>query len=72
MKKVNLNAGRALKILMMEKEISGKELSKAVGVSEATISSLRKNPLISGASLFMLCDYFDMTAAEFIQKGEES
>tara|TARA_R110002167_G_scaffold257919_1_gene464418 strand:+ start:559 stop:780 length:222 start_codon:yes stop_codon:yes gene_type:complete len=70
MSKVNMNAGKALQILMVERDINGVELAKATGLTTVTISSLRKKKLISGNALFTLCDHFGITAAEFFQKGE--
>ena len=67
----NMNAGRALLILMSSHDIQAKELAVALGVSDNTISTLRNSRLISGSNLVMLSDHFGISAADFIRKGEE-
>lgn len=70
MKTANLNAGLALRKLMLENEITGVQLAFDLGISTMTVSALRRSKLISGSKLLMLSEYFGMTAAEFIKKGE--
>ena len=70
MKTANLNAGLALRKLMLENEITGVQLAFDLGISTMTVSALRRSKLISGSKLLMLPEYFGMTAAEFIKKGE--
>ena len=65
-----LDAGRSLRILMAERGINNKTLQQDLGLSDTTISTLRRNKLISGRNLVMLADYFELTAAQFILKGE--
>ena len=70
-KLLSLNAGKSLRIIMEEWDITAGKLAIDRGVSDTTVSSLRKNKLISGKNLVMLSDYFGMTAGDFIRKGEE-
>lgn len=67
----NLNAGKALRMLMTDKNISADKLGGDLGVSSTTVSTLRREKFISGKNLSMLANYFEMSAANFIRKGEE-
>lgn len=71
MKIADINAGKALKVLMAKREVSRDQLSKDLGLSTVTISALRNSKLISGANLVKLCDYFNLKASEFFILGEE-
>ena len=66
----DMDAGKSLRIVMTEQEISRDTLATDLGVSEATISTLRRNKLISGRNIALLARYFDMSASDFIRKGE--
>ena len=70
-KLAEMNAGKSLRILMEERDIAAGELGKDLNISDTTVSSLRKNKLISGKNLVMLAGYFCITSADFIRKGEE-
>ena len=70
-KLAQMNAGKSLRILMSENDITSKKLAEDMRVTEVTISSLRKKKLISGKNLVALSDYFGLSAADFIRKGEE-
>jgi DNA-binding Xre family transcriptional regulator len=67
----NLNAGKALRVLMAARNIAADKLKDDLGVSSTTISTLRREKLISGKNLAMLANYFEISAANFIRKGEE-
>ena len=67
----NMDAGKALRVLMASENLQAKDLAASLGVSDNTISTLRRNRLISGSNLVMLSDYFGLSAADFIRKGEE-
>lgn len=71
-KMIEMNAGRSLRVLMEEKDLSCEQLVKDLGVSRMTISTLRRNKLISGSNIEMLANYFGITPSEFIRKGEVS
>tara|TARA_R110000823_G_C15918541_1_gene498448 strand:+ start:58 stop:273 length:216 start_codon:yes stop_codon:yes gene_type:complete len=66
----DMDAGLALRILMTEKKLSREKLAEDLGVSEQTISSLRRNKLMSGRNIALLAQYFNMSASNFIRKGE--
>ena len=70
MSTANLNAGKALRVLMAEQNVTSTELSKALGVSMHTVTILRKKELMTGRQLLALSDYFGISAADFIKKGE--
>lgn len=67
----NLNAGKALRVLMAEQKVSSTELAKALKTSMTTITTLRKKELMTGRQLLALSDYFGISAAGFIKKGEK-
>jgi transcriptional regulator with XRE-family HTH domain len=67
----NLDAGRALRVLMSADTITADKIGGDLGVSSTTISTLRREKFISGKNLSMLANYFKMSAADFIRKGEE-
>lgn len=71
MKLANLNAGKSLRVLMEERDITAVQLAADLGVSSTTVSTLRREMLISGSNLVMLCTYFKLSASKFIIKGEE-
>lgn len=71
MKLANMNAGKSLRVLMEENDVSAKKLGSDLGVSATTVSTLRREKLISGSNLVMLSEYFKLSAADFIRKGEE-
>lgn len=71
MKLANMNAGKSLRVLMEENDVSAKKLGNDLGVSATTVSTLRREKLISGSNLVMLSEYFKLSAADFIRKGEE-
>lgn len=66
----DMDAGKSLRIVMTEQEVSREKLADDLGVSEATISTLRRNKLISGRNIALLARYFNMDASDFIRKGE--
>jgi len=70
MSTANLNAGKALRVLMAEQKVSSTELAKALKTSMTTITTLRKKELMTGRQLLALSDYFGISAADFIKKGE--
>ena len=43
MKLANMNAGKSINILMLNKGINGKELSASLNLSEVTISGMRNS-----------------------------
>ena len=71
MKLANMNAGKSLRVLMEENDVSAKKLGSDLGVPATTVSTLRREKLISGSNLVMLSEYFKLSAADFIRKGEE-
>lgn len=71
MKLTSMNAGMSLRKLMTENEISAKQLGKDLGLSNTTITALRKEKLISGRNLAKLSEYFNISPSDFIRKGEE-
>tara|TARA_R110000744_G_scaffold327639_2_gene433362 strand:+ start:195 stop:416 length:222 start_codon:yes stop_codon:yes gene_type:complete len=71
MKLANMNAGKALRVLMADKQVSAIQLGFDLGLSSTTVSTLRRERLASGKNLVMLSDYFKLSAADFIRKGEE-
>lgn len=71
MKIADINAGKALKVLMAKREVSREMLASDLGLSTVTISALRNNKLISGSSLVKVCDYFNIKASDFFRLGEE-
>lgn len=71
MRIADINAGKALKVLMAKREVSREKLAFDLGLSTVTISTLRNSKLISGSSLVKICDYFNLKASEFFKLGEE-
>lgn len=71
MKLAEINAGKAIKMLMTKNDVTREQLSYDLGISLQTASSLRKNKLISGRNLKTVCDYFKITASYFFKLGEE-
>jgi DNA-binding Xre family transcriptional regulator len=71
MKLADMNAGKALKLLMVKNEVSRTELSQALNLSSVTISGLRNSKVISGANLVKLSEFFSMKASDFLRLGEE-
>ena len=71
MKLANMDAGKALRVLMAEKKVTAIQLGFDLGISSTTVSTLRREKLISGRNLVMLAEYFGISAADFIRKGEE-
>lgn len=71
MKLANMDAGKALRVLMADKKVSAIQLGFDLGLSSTTVSTLRREKLVSGKNLVMLSDYFKLSAADFIRKGEE-
>lgn len=67
----NMDAGKSLRLLMASENLQAKDLAFSLGVSDNTVSTLRRNKLISGSNLVMLSDYFGISAADFIRKGEK-
>jgi DNA-binding Xre family transcriptional regulator len=67
---VNMDAGKSLRVLMSERQITNYQLAEAIGVSLVTVVVMRKSALISGKNLVKLCGFFEIQAAEFIKKGE--
>jgi len=70
MKLSEMNAGKSLKIAMLQHEVSRAQLAKDLNVTETTITNMRYNKTISGRNLVMLSQYFNMTASDFIRLGE--
>tara|TARA_R110000787_G_scaffold228085_2_gene335764 strand:- start:129 stop:368 length:240 start_codon:yes stop_codon:yes gene_type:complete len=66
----NMDAGKSLRLFMAEQDLQAKQLAETLGISDTTMSTLRRSKLISGSNLVMLSDYFGVTAANFIRKGE--
>ncbi|ABV74320.1 hypothetical protein BA3_0035 [Thalassomonas phage BA3] len=71
MKMANMDAGKSLRVLMAERKVTATQLGFDLGVSSTTVSTLRREKLISGRNLVMLAEYFGISAADFIRKGEE-
>ena len=66
-----MDAGKALRVLMAEQKIAAIKIAFDLGLSSTTVSTLRREKLISGKNLVMLSNYFNLSAANFIRKGEE-
>jgi len=66
----NMDAGKALRLFMIDENIMAKDLAEILGISETTMSTLRRGKLISGTNLVMLSNYFNVSAADFIRRGE--
>lgn len=66
----DMDTGKSLRVVMIEKEVSREKLALDLGVSEQTITTLRRNKLISGRNIALLARYFNMSASDFIRKGE--
>tara|TARA_R110000824_G_scaffold139563_2_gene304735 strand:- start:876 stop:1097 length:222 start_codon:yes stop_codon:yes gene_type:complete len=71
MRLANMDAGKALRVLMAENLVSAIQLGFDLGLSSTTVSTLRREKLVSGKNLVMLSDYFKLSASDFIRKGEE-
>lgn len=56
-----------LKILLAERELKVKDVSKAIGISATTLSHMSNNRSanVSNNSLDKLCNYLGITPAEF-------
>lgn len=67
----NLDAGRALRVIMANKNMMGTELAASLGVSLTTVSTLRREKLMSGRNLVLLSNHFGISASEFIKRGED-
>jgi len=66
----DMDTGKSLRLLMTKYELSAEHLAMDLGVSKQTVSSLRRNKLISGRNIALLAKYFDMKASDFIRLGE--
>jgi len=66
----NMDAGKSLRLFMAEQDLQAKQLAETLGISDTTMSTLRRSKLISGSNLVMLSEHFGVTAANFIRKGE--
>ena len=66
----DMDTGKSLRLLMTKNELSTEHLAIDLGVSKQTVSSLRRNKLISGRNIALLARYFDMKASDFIRLGE--
>jgi DNA-binding Xre family transcriptional regulator len=71
MKLANMNAGKSINILMLNKGINGKSLSASLELSEVTISGMRNSKGITARNLVKVCEYFEVTASQFFKFGEE-
>ena len=71
MNTANLNQGKALRMLMTLNNVTAKKLGSDLNVSSTTVSTLRRNKFMSGENLNMLANYFKISAADFVSKGEE-
>jgi len=70
MKLVEIDAGKSLKIAMLENDLTNSDLKIKLGLSDVTISRLKNNKLITGKNLVMLATFFDMKASDFLKLGE--
>ena len=71
MNTANLNMGKALRMLMTDNDVTAKQLGFDLNISGTTVSTLRRNQFMSGENLNMLANYFKVSAADFVTKGEE-
>lgn len=70
MKLADMDAGKSLRILMAKEGVSREQLANDLETSLQTISTLRKNELISGKNLVIISNYFGVSPSDFIRLGE--
>lgn len=57
--------------LRMEKGVSARDMSLSIGQCDSYINRIENRKMLpSLSSFFYICDYFDMTPAEFFSGGE--
>jgi len=65
-----MNAGKSLKNLMLNKDISRDELANKLKVSSTTITALRNNEDMSSKNLRKVSSFFKMSVSDFIKIAE--
>jgi len=66
-----MDCGRSLRLLMTDRDIPAGELGEHLNISATTVSTLRRSTVMSGKNIEMLSEYFGISAADFIRKGEK-
>jgi transcriptional regulator with XRE-family HTH domain len=67
---ISMDAGKSLRVLMEQNDISREDLARDLNVSLPTASRMRTSRLISGANLEALSRYFNISPSDFIRIGE--
>ncbi|WP_409521260.1 helix-turn-helix domain-containing protein [Leclercia sp.] len=65
-----MNTGKAIKIALVIKGVSQKELSEALGMSAPAVSQLCKRESASISMLTRVSSFLGMTVSELIALGE--
>ncbi len=65
-----MNTGKAIKIALVIKGVSQKQLSEALGMSAPAVSQLCKRSSASMAMLTKVSGFLGMTVSELISLGE--
>lgn len=57
--------------LRMDKDVSARDMSLSLGLSESYINKIENEKVLPSMSTFFdICDYFDITPHEFFNMGE--
>lgn len=67
-----MNTGKAIKIALVIKGFSQKELSEALGMSAPAVSQLCKRQSASMSMLERVSSFLDMSVSELISLGENN
>lgn len=70
-KLIEMDAGKSLRKLMTDNNLSCKAFQKDIGVSATTVSLLREKRLMSGKNIEAMANYFNISCGDFLNKGVE-
>lgn len=65
------NAGHALKVAMLNRDMSNKELAKITGLSLTRISHLRSSQHMWTGTIVKFAEILDYSPSEFVKLGEK-
>ena len=66
-----MNTGNSIKVALIHKGWSQKDLAEKLGVTKQTISVLANGKICSAARLNDLSEVFEMKVSDFIALGED-
>lgn len=66
-----MNIGKSIKVALALRSKRSKDLAKALGVTNPTVSTMCTRETASGQMLIKLATAFDMKVSEFVALGED-